>query len=113
MKTDRELLISAAKAAGFTRAFYTASFSPAIMFGHHPKEGQKGIEIGNQLWNPLTDDSDALRLAVQLRMQMNVLRDSVHVTGDDYGNCGIQTGADPASDLRRAIVIVAAEHDHG
>jgi len=56
MKTDRELLELAAKAAG-------------IEVRPHPNRGisKNLIFIGsNGNWNPLTDDGDALRLAVKL-----------------------------------------------
>lgn len=57
---------------------------------------------------PLVDDGDALRLAVKLRMTVAIDRDHVEVTGDDYGNCVIWTGATPVAEVRRAIVEVAA-----
>lgn len=56
MRTDRELLELAAKAAGYDYA----------KFGGYIVED--GIP-GN--WNPLTDDGDALRLAVALRMSID------------------------------------------
>lgn len=60
-------------------------------------------------WNPLTDDGDALRLAVKLRMQPFI---GLHTT------CIVQTGDfiftevhndDPYAATRRAIVRAAAE----
>jgi len=67
MATDRELLEMAAKAAGI----------PANMWAE-PGEliSDKGgwvqfIGYGQaSVWNPLTDDGDALRLAVNLRMRV-------------------------------------------
>ena len=57
MKTDRELLELAAKAAGMnTREFATNS----ITRWHWRDDGT------HTAWNPLTDDGDALRLAVKL-----------------------------------------------
>ena len=55
--TDRELLELAAKAAGITLRF----LSGACPFSDGPER------IGE--WNPLTDDGDALRLAVKLRLR--------------------------------------------
>ena len=52
MKTDRELLEMAAKAAGVELV------TPTM--------------IGHDLWNPLDDDGDALRLAHALGMQLNL-----------------------------------------
>jgi hypothetical protein len=65
------------------------------------------------LWNPLTDDGDALRLAVKLGMKLYL---------DPYGDCGVQadvgevdivtayepSGDDSAAATRRAIVRAAA-----
>jgi len=57
MKTDRELLELAAKAAGMnTREFATDS----ITRWHWRDDGT------HTAWNPLTDDGDAMRLAVAL-----------------------------------------------
>lgn len=53
--TDLELLERAAKAAGYTLREHYTGFPPIA------------VEI-NAAWNPLTDDGDALRLAVKLRM---------------------------------------------
>lgn len=61
--TDRELLEFAAKAAGI-------SYDPSL-------SSEKGLSWyeGSQrwaVWNPLTDDGDALRLAVALRMRVEI-----------------------------------------
>jgi len=56
--TDRELLEAAAKAAGMP-AF--ASGATGLRVSHD------GVRSG-YIWNPLTDDGDALRLAVKLRL---------------------------------------------
>ncbi|MFZ9273432.1 MAG: hypothetical protein ACO24B_08485 [Ilumatobacteraceae bacterium] len=59
--TDRELLELAAKAAGF-RFFYT----------YDENLSEPCIEIDGfpQPWNPLSSDGDALRLAVQLKIDL-------------------------------------------
>jgi hypothetical protein len=54
---DRELLEKAAKAAGMALG---AWHEPARAFLY------RSIEPGSGRWNPLTDDGDALRLAVTL-----------------------------------------------
>ena len=70
--TDRELLELAAKAAGieidkaFNPSFYNDTVIP---FGTLVTLNDKG---GHTLWNPLTDDGDALRLAVKLRIKFEV-----------------------------------------
>lgn len=62
MKTDEELLELAAKAAGF-------DFRWELGFPETDGEPTVFDEEGfGQYWNPLTDDGDALRLAVKLRL---------------------------------------------
>lgn len=56
--TDRELLEMAAKAAGLD----VVMTQPFI-----------GLQIrSGNLWNPLTDDGDALRLAVRLGLRLDI-----------------------------------------
>ena len=90
--TDRELLELAAKAAGI------AHVTPMM------------IEWGQ--WNPLTYDGDALRLAVELRM-------AIDIGGGGFAQavCGEPECAeaqedislDPYAATRRAIVRAAAD----
>jgi hypothetical protein len=119
-ETDRELLELAAKAAGIDLAGWS-EYRSAFWLGG---------SVVNQLmpWNPLTDDGDALRLAVKLRIAIRI---------DDpdavcAGWCANQNGAptldgkgpwfwkewidgeannngDPNAAIRRAIVRAAAE----
>lgn len=69
--TDKELLELAAKAYGIELLFPTiGDLSPRI-----------GGTGGNLcLWNPLTDDGDALRLAVKLNIELRF-----HLAGDVPG----------------------------
>ena len=99
--TDRELLEMAAKAAGY---FITESVSP----GGGPRRlfmGHQGPE-----WNPITDDGDALRLAVRLKMDA-----FVQTSGFTEAVCPMGSvvrephGSDPQAATRRAIVRAAAE----
>ena len=90
--SDRELLEAAAKAAGLG---FTV---PA--FGVPPFMGLR--LIGGALWNPLTDDGDALRLAVKLRINV----EPVYVWHGPWTNGG--TLEDPYAATRRAIVRAAA-----
>ena len=93
--TDRELLEAAAKAAGIRGLWVDV-----------------GLNIGSDanpiIWNPLTDDGDALRLAVRLRI-------TPHIDGnltDAESTAGFATEAhldDPYAATRRAIVRAAAE----
>jgi hypothetical protein len=98
---DRELLELAAKAAGLPECGW---MGPAFMY-------VKDNTFTD--WNPLTDDGDALRLAVKLRMDVEpwihgdsacsrVLCQEVLIDEPHYGD-------DPERATRRAIVRVAAE----
>jgi hypothetical protein len=91
--TDRELLELAAKAAGIS----------------HPE----GIEwVNNDLgfqWNPLTDDGDALRLAVTLQMAINITPSKVFAGDGHTGHTEVMDSAAPYAATRRAIVRAAAE----
>ena len=104
MKTDRELLEAAAKAAGLT---------DKIIWWENRYIRDTGSAYAIIEWNPLTDDGDALRLAVALRIEIEpwihggsacaraavgeILIDEPH-----YGD-------DPGRATRRAIVRTAAE----
>jgi len=94
--TDKELLELAAKAVRLPECGW---MGPAFMY---VKENTFTD------WNPLTDDGDALRLAVKLQM-------TIHIDGN---LTDVQTGMEfsteahfdnPYAATRRAIVIAAAE----
>lgn len=92
MKTDRELLELAAKAAGRT---YVA--------GESWDEGAG--------WNPLTDDGDALRLAVKLEMTLDICHAGAQSVAFSAipGSYAIEPWIDdPVAATRRAIVRAAA-----
>ena len=104
--TDRELLELAAKAAGIEWAY----------------EETGTFYLLNPLrpWDPLTDDGDALRLAVKLGMDVCIdaryeNEPRTHVIGfsDDVGAGTLDAieahGSDPYAATRRAIVRAAAE----
>jgi hypothetical protein len=95
--TDRELLEKAAKAAGMTECGW---MGPAFVYVN---DKTTFVE-----WNPLTDDGDALRLAVKLCLNLS-LSDvgSVDVDGVDTLTEDFGTG-DPYAATRRAIVRAAA-----
>lgn len=85
--TDRELLEAAAKAAGINFAWINNDGA---------REARKpGVMQPYVRWNPLTDDGDAFRLAVGLRMAVDC--------DDDPEN------SDRCAAIRRAIVRAAAE----
>ena len=115
--TDRELLELAAKAAGIE--------GYKFMIGAYAKSDAVGLHIRNygtsnqRVWNPLTDDGDALRLAVKLGLDVCI--DSrqenephTHVIGfrDDHTATtidAIEAHGDPYAATRRAVVRAAAE----
>ena len=107
--TDKELLELAAKAAG---AKWIDETFPYDGFGRMMLDfGDGAIE-----WNPLTDDGDALRLAVKLGMHVvvdnegglvRVYCQSFAKPEEVYG--GGEQGNDPYAATRRAIVKAAAE----
>jgi len=95
MGTDRELLEAAAKAAGYWASEFNC---PANL----PRPD----------WNPLTDDGDALRLAVKLRLNLSLDRTGLKVFHDDKPCIkagGWESRADENEVVRRAIVRAAAE----
>ena len=98
--TDHELLELAAKAAG-VESRKTPSKTLLARFGV-----TEWVE-----WNPLTDDGDALRLAVKLGLQIEintkVLGDTL-VISEFYDNVECHN-SDPYAATRRAIVKAAAE----
>lgn len=103
--SEKELLELAAKAAGLKFHAYVNS----EIFG-------SGINIGDldtPLWNPLTDDGDALRLAIQLDMQIWRSRGpsvcAMPPSGDFWKRLSEPLADDPYAATRRAIVRAAAE----
>jgi hypothetical protein len=95
--TDRELLEAAAKAVGI---------------GSYKGDYANGLDTKTGFWNPLTDDGDALRLAVKLGISVSQERRNGCVFCD--ANEGKVTadeefGTDPYAATRRAIVRAAAE----
>jgi hypothetical protein len=59
-------------------------------------------------WNPLADDGDAFRLAVKLRMQIDIDPGDTAVLGENLEYASEQHGVDPYAATRRAIVRAAA-----
>lgn len=103
--SDRELLELAAKAAGYN-----------VRANHYGvllrDENEQGLE--HCAWNPLTDDGDALRLAVKLQIQVapgTYNKDEFAA----YSSAGTEakeywsTQQDEWAATRRAIVRAAAE----
>ena len=113
MKTDRELLELAAKAAKMnTREFATDS----ITRWHWREDGT------HTAWNPLTDDGDALRLAVKLNLSIlpdaetETIRtvEAIANTGGEFEPFGIvKIENDQCAATRRAITRAAAAIGEG
>lgn len=96
MGTDRELLEAAAKAEGFE-------------FGWIHDTPRIRAEMGWTPWNPLTDDGDALRLAVKLRLTINPYKRGIFVSRDeDEPVITEEWSDDDYAATRRAIVRAAA-----
>ena len=96
--TDRELLERAAKAAGMTIIEWYGEEEPNGPWAVHEP---RGPHLG---WNPLTDDGDALRLAVNLDL-IDECKWKAPVTKEIYDECN----SDWYAATRRAIVRAAAE----
>lgn len=95
MKTDKELLILAAKAAGYE----TYSWSDKIV----------RTDRRDSIWNPLSDDGDALRLAVDLGLYVQIC-DLFNATVIEIKRITIceKHNTDKHAATRRAIVRAAA-----
>jgi hypothetical protein len=102
MMTDRELLELAAKAA---------SIELTSMIG------ETFWKPDGVTWNPLTDDADALRLAVSLGLKLTMPKYKGFGTTADHQSDGIAGctafDTDPMAQTRRAIVIAAANVSRG
>jgi len=60
-------------------------------------------------WNPLTDDGDALRLAVKLGLSMDIFGATTTCVRHDFMGVTVTDLSDPCVATRRAIVRAAAE----
>ena len=97
--TDKELLELAAKAAGYTWKWNADSLVIEDEAWHE--------------WNPLTDDGDALRLSVKLKIAVTYPEDDFYVRvwygGMETGPIFEAFGGDRNAATRRAITRAAAE----
>ena len=111
--TDRDLLERAAKAAGIKLTW------PVMRnwTDSSPMLESSLSQTGPIWWNPLTDDGDALRLAVKLRLDIFNYGPPVHdedhvevvaMDGRSLGYDSQNLGSDPYAATRRAIVRAAA-----
>ncbi len=113
---DRELLELAAKAAGMT-----------LTWGEKYRLGEDIVDCtdipyaksnqpdeADMYWNPLTDDGDALRLAVRLRISLVMTENIVDAQCENV-MCSEawDEHSDPQAATRRAITRAAAEIGKG
>ena len=125
--SDRELLELAAKAAdifltpeSLARAFPKWKWDKDFELRHEGDLGVSGAVLVDdydgklsgttrKAWNPLTDDGDALRLAVKCKI--DVVQFSLLVRADVAGLPDVREpyNGDPLAATRRAIVRAAAE----
>ena len=120
MDSDRELLEWAAKASGYTTNHpwnaERLTFNPPVDALYVMNEN--GV-VHTAWWNPLTDDGDALRLAVDLDLAIvpypiyNKQKHSVLVQKKNLDEPRFEKmelhGDDPRAATRRAIVSAASE----
>lgn len=106
--TDRELLELAAKAAGYPNA----KFQNMEGWG----ETRYGLTCGmwddsmDDYWNPLESSADAIKLSIDLRIDIKHYGDHVICwSGDFFGTGKVPYGDDPLAATRRAIVLAAVE----
>lgn len=115
---DKELLELAAKAAGYE----IVGDADSMVVQHNRGMGAfvvRNDRGGDSIWNPLTDDGDALRLAVNLGLDILVDDNTIEVNATRHSfEEGTETvapwawealGDDPYAATRRAIVRAAAE----
>ena len=99
--TDREMLELAAKAAGYDVLWHDVW----ECFVHTNSQNHTNPEV----WIPLDDDGDALRLAVKLNMALTFSADgNCHAEGLN-GEYACECSSDPFAATRLAIVRAAAE----
>jgi hypothetical protein len=102
--TDRELLERAAKAAGMNVLSHDKPWpddAAGWFFNEHGQRGGMHNTERPQSWNPITDDGDALRLAVKLGLYIEG-KFTAHQEVKEFVELG------ELAAVRRAIVRAAA-----
>lgn len=118
--SDRELLEMAAKASGIEFVWKNCRYmtGPADMYGVRAIRDELTPFLSCGLfWNPLIDDGDAMRLAVKLRLSMELYCGEAVIYFDDttggdgrlVQDDGDDVGMSDTELTRRAIVRAAAE----
>ena len=105
--TDRELLEAAARAAGIDRFSFDGHDDYIVDPSYIDADGFPVV------WDPLTDDGDALRLAVALKIDVCWNTNEGPWEVNAWLRKGMGSNEDPSRDpyaaTRRAIVRTAAE----
>lgn len=99
--SDRELLEMAAKAADIKLHRWMGDLQNRYLLD---PDFDSGLAV---TWNPLTEDGDALRLAVKLRLCVDIYSEGTTVCDSDHTEAS-EHGADNGMATRRAIVRAAA-----
>lgn len=111
--TDHELLELAAKAAGYDKVFEPLGVCDLLGSWTKYVKNRQYINGREHLtyWNPLTDDGDALRLAIRLGINISTEDCSAWCRLYDSSNTLIEEywGGDYDPCYRRAIVLAAAK----
>jgi hypothetical protein len=97
--TDKKLLELAAKAAGVTRQCWDYDWVRGL--GH--------MVTRNMMWNPLVNDGEALRLAIETGITIDAPKDWGFVYAGGQGSFSEPIGDDKMAAVRRAIVRAAAD----
>ena len=114
MMNDKELLELAAKAAG-VKALWSPDGVLRDCTNGHPAQNIYSAPP----WNPLTDDGDALRLAVKLHINIEIwnvdtlIGANIYLMGRGHGYFQERYTTNPYAATRRAIVRAAAEIGKG
>ena len=107
--TDKELLELAAKAAGIE-----VRYQPGSHRFLYKKELQEPEGYYFAYWNPLTDDGDALRLAVKLKLNILISSKTTVKCAKPNNILTVEErNDDPYAATRRAIVRAAAAIGEG
>lgn len=99
--TEQELIELAAKAAGMSGQF--------LEDGGFWLNGERTPDNSTD-WNPLLRDGDALRLAIALRLTLHLELPRIGIGPRmDFPEVWVEDDQDEAQEVRRAIVMAAAE----
>jgi hypothetical protein len=106
MSSDRELLELAAKAAGYE----VFAESRKVSRGNDCLEHFIRIDGRELIWNPLTDDGDALRLAAKLSLVVQPLDAFVTVVDSEFRQWVDKVYDGDKSAATRTAIVRAAAH---